>query len=64
MALSRPADPAEIIERYVAGLRKKFPHRNAEIDAFLVPYTLPDGKLMNDDNIMHGLRRLLKPKGK
>ena len=58
--MRRPSSPAAIIEKYVADCRKKFPERNAAIDAFLEPYRLSDGGRQNDDNIMHGLRRLME----
>lgn len=53
-------NPVARIEEYVAKCRREYPERSFEIDEFLKRYQLGDGTLMNNDDIMHGLRRMAK----
>jgi hypothetical protein len=56
----KPASPVEILERFVDDFYRRHPAQTQAIDAFLLPYKLPDGGLQNDDSIMIGLSDLAK----
>ncbi len=46
------------VDSVVDSYRAKYPERSAAIEEFLKPYTLPGGKLQNDDKIIVGLKQL------
>jgi len=50
--------PALLIENAVSQLRREHPQHLTEIEAFLNPYRMQNGRLQNDDSILGGLEKL------
>jgi hypothetical protein len=50
----------EGLQKFVDSLYAKYPAQTSTIEAFLQAYKLPDGRLQNDDDLMHGLNELKK----